>query len=314
MPSVEQAPVGWYRVHNGQVELWDGHAWRLEPSGFQGSAGIEVAGYEGLRAYWDGNAWVAAEMAGAAGVAAEMAGVPKAGSPAAHQREKRHRVAVWVWVAIVASVVLFVAGVVGLAGWWDAARVPLPDTQVMLTEFADEPDVPLTEEAGYSWEQRDGRLLLTPSAPGWQVKTWQVPRSSAVEAQANPWVIEGSASDAVAGVMVANARGEGVALVCDSNGRPTMFDLDSGGQLAVGHYGQCFDWPKMALVVANHDDGGFSADGCPHCESDYSLSVFGEKTYPDLNHVGIIFRSDEGAATFESDFVAAAVVGDDLER
>ena len=174
--------------------------------------------------------------------------------------------------------------------------------------------MPRTEEAGYSWEQRNGRLLLTPSAPGWQAKTWEVPQSSAVEAQANPWAIEGSAPDAVAGVMVANAQGEGVALVCDSNGRPTMFDLESGDKLAVGHYGQCVDWPKMALVVANHDDGSFSANGCPHCESDYSLSVFGEKTYADLNHVGIIFRSDEGAATFQSDFVAAAVVGDDLER
>lgn len=304
MPSVEQAPVGWYRVHNGQVEFWDGISWRLEPSGFQGSAGGEVAEYEGFRAYWDGHAWAAAGTTGD----------PEAGSLTAHQRAKRHRVAVWVWVAIAASVAMFVAAVVGVARWWDAASVPLPDTQVMLTEFADEPDVPLTEDAGYSWEQRDGRLLLTPSAPGWQAKTWEVPQSSAVEAQANPWAIEGSAPDAVAGIMVANARGEGVALVCDSNGRPTMFDLGSGDQLAVGHYGQCFDWPKMALVVANHDDGSFSANGCPHCESDYSLSVFGERAYANLDHVGIIFRSDEGAATFESDFVAAAVVGDDLER
>ena len=74
-----------------------------------------------------------------------------------------------------------------------------------------------------------------------------------------------------------NAEGEGVALVCDNDGLPTMFDITSGDTLAVGLDGQCFDWDYSTLEVINTKSGSFMADGCPTgCGSNYALWVVTE--------------------------------------
>lgn len=299
MTTSGKAHSGWYRVHDGHVESWDGQTWVSGPVDDVSATDApdewkNVS--EGFHGYWDGQMWAP--------------DAPTAVKDPSHRRRVRR---LWIIVGVI-GVGAWVGVTILAARWWDAASVPTPETTIMRTEFAAEPDVPLTNEVGYTWEQHGGQLLLTPTTPGWHKKSWKVGAYEALGVQSYPRPAEGSAAEVRAGVMVTNADGGGVALVCDGAGLPSMFDIESGAALAQGDVGQCFEWEVMTLEVSNTPTGGFFATACPYCGSDYSLDVWGSRDLGLLTNVGIIFAVDEGTTAIHVDGIAAAAAVDDSNR